>query len=322
MERAEILAQAGRWTDTDGIAALATVIETWGSAPRAAGSLLAVSRRGGFVGSVSGGCVERAVIEAAQEAIDDGRHRVLSFGVADAEAWALGLACGGRIRVLVEPVTRTPDFTAWELAVSDGRAVLRETDLDSGTNTLRYPADGAAAALFADDRARLSADGRRFLNPFSPPLRLVLVGAVHIAEPLARMAAIAGYAVTVVEGRRAFARADLFPEAALRNGWPADVLPGLGLDRRSAVVTLTHDPKFDDGALAAALSTPAFYIGALGSRKTHAKRLTRLAVAGFEPAALARVHGPVGLDIGAGTPGQIAVAILAEMTAVLHGRLS
>ncbi|PWR21013.1 XdhC family protein [Zavarzinia compransoris] len=322
MDRTEILAQAGRWADADGSAALATVIETWGSAPRAAGSLLAVSRRGGFVGSVSGGCVERAVIEAAQEAIDDGRHRVLSFGVADADAWALGLACGGRIRVLVEPVARTPDFTEWEQAVAAGRPAVRATDLETGSNTLRYPDDEAAAAVLAADQAQLSADGRLFLNPFSPPLRLVLVGAVHIAEPLARMATIAGYAVTVVEGRRAFARAELFPDAALRAGWPAEILPDLGLDQRSAVITLTHDPKFDDGALAAALATPAFYIGALGSKKTHAKRLARLAVAGFDTAALARVHGPVGLDIGAGTPGQIAVAILAEMTAVLHGRLS
>lgn len=322
MERAEILAQAGRWADDDGIAALATVIETWGSAPRAAGSLLAVSRRGGFVGSVSGGCVERAVIEAAQEAIDDGSHRILSFGVTDTEAWAQGLACGGRIRVLVEPVVRTADFTEWEQAVGAGRAVLRETDLETGRHALRYPADGEAAVIPAGDRARLSEDGRLFLNPFGPPLRLVLVGAVHIAEPLARMAAIAGYAVTVVEGRRAFARADLFPQASLRGGWPADILPELALDRGSAVVALTHDPKFDDGALAVALTSPAFYIGALGSRKTHARRLARLAVAGFDQTALARIHGPVGLDLGADTPGQIAVAILAQMTAVLHGRQS
>lgn len=322
MDRAEILTQAGRWVDADGSAALATVIETWGSAPRPAGSLLAVSRGGSFVGSVSGGCVERAVIEAAQEAIDEGRHRVLSFGVADKDAWAVGLACGGRIRILVEPVARTADFTALEKAVTAKRAAVFETDLETGQHALRYPGQGEASAILAADRAVLSEDGRLFFNPFAPPLRLVLVGAVHLAEPLARIATLAGYGVTVIEARRAFARPELFPDATLLPGWPSDALPGLGLDQRSALITLTHDPKFDDEALSAALATPAFYIGALGSKKTHAKRLGRLTVAGFDTAALARVHGPVGLDIGARSPAQIAIAILAEMTAVLHGRLS
>ncbi|MFA5120368.1 XdhC family protein [Zavarzinia sp.] len=322
MERDAILDQAASWAGRDGIAALATVIETWGSAPRPAGSLLAADRTGNFVGSVSGGCVERAVIEAALESMDEGRHRMLEFGVADADAWAVGLACGGRIRVLVEPLPAGGEFEALRRALAEKRAAVFDTDLETGRHALRYPeGDAAAAAVIAKDRATLSEDGRHFLNPFTPPLRLVLIGAVHIAEALAPMAALAGFAVTIVDPRRAFARPERFAGATLATGWPDEVLPGLGLDERTALVTLTHDPKIDDVALVNALSSPLFYIGALGSGRTHAGRLRRLAEAGFDAAALSRIHGPVGLDIGARSPGQIAVAILAQATGVLNGSL-
>ncbi|RJF89827.1 XdhC/CoxI family protein [Oleomonas cavernae] len=322
-DRDDILGHAVRWAEKDGIAALATVIETWGSAPRPAGSLLAASRAGTFVGSVSGGCVERAVIEAAHEAMDDERHRVLSFGVANADAWAAGLACGGRIRVLVEPVQPGAALAQLLGAVAHKRAVVRETDLDTGLQTLRFPeGDAAAATVLNRDQAGLSEDGRIFRNPFNPPLRLVLVGAVHLAEPLTHMAALAGYAVTIIDPRRAFARAERFAGAALEIGWPAEILPDLALDSRTALITLTHDPKIDDDALIAALPMPLFYLGALGSVRTQAARRQRLALSGFEEAALARIRGPVGLNIGARSPAQIAISILAEMTAVQCGRVA
>lgn len=180
--------------------------------------------------------------------------------------------------------------------------------------------EAVARVLRADQAEVLEADGGEvLLEPHNPPLRLVLVGAVHIAHPLAAMAQLAGFAVTVVDPRRAFASAERFPEHALVTRWPDDAIRELAPDARTAVVTLTHDPKLDDPALIAALRTPAFYLGCLGSRKTHAGRLERLAAAGFDAAALARLHGPVGLAIGARAPAEIAVSILAQIIAALRG---
>ncbi|MGH6976981.1 MAG: XdhC family protein [Stellaceae bacterium] len=172
----------------------------------------------------------------------------------------------------------------------------------------------------ADDRSTLieTPDGKVFIEVFNPSLRLMIVGAVHIAQPLARMAAMAGYAVTVIDPRSAFASAERFPGVELSTEWPDDAMTGLKPDRRSAIVTLTHDPKVDDPALIAALKSQAFYVGALGSKKTHAARLKRLADAGFKDADFTRIHGPVGLDIGAVSPAEIAVAILAQITATLR----
>ena len=164
-----------------------------------------------------------------------------------------------------------------------------------------------------------SVDGRElFIQIWAPPLRLVLVGAVHIAQPLAPMAALAGYDVTVIDPRGAFATRDRFPGITLSDDWPDDALAALAPDTRTAIVTLTHDPKLDDPALDAALRSPAFYIGALGSRKTHAKRADRLRALGHGDDALGRIHGPVGLDIGASTPAEIAISILAQITATLR----
>jgi xanthine dehydrogenase accessory factor len=159
----------------------------------------------------------------------------------------------------------------------------------------------------------LDGGGEAFVEPFNPPLRLVIVGAVHVAQPLAAMAARAGFAVVVVDPRRAFATEARFPGVALARAWPAEALAALGPDGRTAVVTLTHDPKLDDPALEAALGSPAFYVGCLGSEKTHRARLERLGARGFDAAALARLHGPVGLRIGAKTPAEIAVSILAQI---------
>jgi xanthine dehydrogenase accessory factor len=179
---------------------------------------------------------------------------------------------------------------------------------------------GQIRAAIADDKSRTieTSLGPVFVEIWNPPLRLVVVGAVHIAQALAPMAALAGYKVTVIDPRSAFASAERFPNVEIVADWPDDVLPGLQPDKRTAIVTLTHDPKIDDPALKAALGSDAFYIGALGSRKTHAKRGERLVEAGFSPAEIARIRGPVGLAIGALTPAEIALSILAEITAVLH----
>lgn len=202
--------------------------------------------------------------------------------------------------------------------------VVLATRLTDGSQKLIHPSDKqdenwlieAIHEALATDKSRIviAPDGAEwFLNAFNPPLRLIVVGAVHIAQPLARMAALAGYDVTVVDPRTAFASSERFPGVALSTDWPDEAVSALAPDARTAVVTLTHDPKLDDPALKAALASPCFYIGALGSRKTHGSRLERLRAAGFDDGALARIHGPVGLSIGAKSPAEIAISILAQI---------
>ncbi len=196
-----------------------------------------------------------------------------------------------------------------------------ENGLAEGVPALDRAILDAAAAAQRDDRSRTveTADGSRlFLHVFNPPLRLIVVGAVHIAQALAPMAALAGYAVTVVDPRGSFATADRFPGVELADDWPDEALAALKLDARTAVVTLTHDPKLDDPALHSALRSACFYIGCLGSRRTHAARVERLRQAGFDARSIGRIHGPVGLDIGARSPAEIALAIMAEITATLR----
>jgi xanthine dehydrogenase accessory factor len=302
-------------------AALATVVETWGSAPRPRGSQLAISREAEIAGSVSGGCVEGAVVAEGLEALDDGRPRMLEFGVSDAEAFAVGLACGGRIRVMVEPVGvgsgPGPELlerlvaarAAREPVVYAVRPEAWERRLVTGPGDPLWPA--AEAALVSD---RSGFEGEWFLGVHNPPLRMAVVGAVHIAQALVPMARIAGYDVIVIDPREAFASEARFPGTALSHDWADEALAAFGLDSRTAVVTLTHDPKLDDPAIAAALRAPVFYLGCLGSPRTHAKRVERLKAAGFGEAEIARIHAPIGADIGAQSPAEIAVAILAQLT--------
>jgi xanthine dehydrogenase accessory factor len=290
-----------------------------------------VREDGAFTGSVSGGCVEGAVIGEAQAALKAGKVRNLKFGVSDTDAWAVGLACGGTIEVHVAPILGTAQqvlVRELERAREQGRAAVLATELTSGESRILYPDTGAAAdGLTAsagvqarrDQSATVEVDGKSwFLTVFNPPLDLAIIGAVHIAQPLSRIARLADYAVRIIDPRTQFASAERFPGITLVHEWPQDALASPALGPRSAIVALTHDPKFDDPALAAALRSPAFYIGALGSRTTHARRLDRLKAQGFSDTELARIHGPIGLDIGARSPPEIAVAILGEMTAILR----
>lgn len=308
-ERALGLVQAGQG------AVIATVVETWGSAPRQVGAQMVVSGAGEMSGSVSGGCVEGAVVLAATEALETGQARLMEFGVSDDEAFAVGLACGGRIRILVEPVggVLPVDLLADLVAARAARRpVALVVDLESSARRLvdatAYP------ERFRMDRSGLEEDGRHFIHIHNPPLRLFVVGAVHIAQALVPMAQIAGHDVTVIDPRPAFGSAARFPDVALVEDWPDEALAALGLDARSAVVTLTHDPKLDDPAIMAALGSDIYYLGCLGSGRTHAKRAARLEAAGYGADQIARIHAPVGLDIGARGPGEIAVSVLAEIT--------
>ena len=305
-------------------AVLATVVETWGSAPRQAGSQLAIAGDGTFMGSVSGGCVEGAVVSEAADALADGQARLLTFGVSDDQAFAVGLACGGTIRVLVEPVGQALPERLLADIVAARAARLAVAYLVNTKTWERQLSDGTTGPRSVAVETRMRADrsgmedGDWFVAIHNPPLRMIVVGAVHIAQGLLPMARACGYDPVLIDPRGAFGAAARFPGEVISDDWPDAAMLALHPDTRTAVVTLTHDPKLDDPALIAALASPAFYIGCLGSSRTHAKRLDRLRSAGVTDAEIARLRAPVGLDIGAKSPAEIAVSIMAQITQTLR----
>ena len=331
----EVLDDIARWlADGERDIALATVLTTWGSAPRKAGAKMAFTAGGAAIsGSVSGGCVEGAVIEAGGQVLGGGQPCLLRFGVADETAWGVGLACGGTIEVFVErlDVAAYEAARRWVAAGTSGALLTAVAGPDEWLGRKAIVEGGAvvagslAPALDADtvaladaarhaQRVTVAGDIELFIDPIRPAPALVMVGGAHIAVALARLARVLGYRTVVVDPRRAFGSAARFPDVdRLVQAWPDKALAENPLTTESAVVTLSHDPKIDDPALRAALSSDAFYVGALGSRKTHAARRQRLAAAGFDEAQLARIHAPIGLDIGADNPEEIALAIMAEV---------
>ena len=298
-------------------AAIATVVETWGSAPRPVGSRLAVSGESEIEGSVSGGCVEGAVVVEALDALEDGQPRLLTYGVSDDEAFAVGLACGGTIRVLVEPVGRAipePMLADLHARAEAHDPVAYTVNTETWDRRLAEPED-------YPDRFRADRSGfeeSTFVAVIPPPLRMAVIGGVHIAQALIPMARMAGFAPYLVDPRGAFASEERFPDTDLSHDWPNEALEAWGIDARTAVVTLTHDPKIDDPALRVALRSDAFYVGSLGSKRTHGKRVDRLRAEGFTEEEIGRIHAPVGLDIGARSPAEIAVSVLAEVIGALR----
>ena len=238
--------------------------------------------------------------------------RMLEFGVSDDEAFAVGLACGGRIKVWVEPVAAMGEALLAELV--DARATRRAVayEVDIGTGVRRLVGPPAHAERFRTDQSGM--EGDLFVDIHNPPLRMIVVGAVHIAQALLPMARMAGYDPVLVDPRPAFGAEARFPGERIVEDWPDDALEALGLDARTAVVTLTHDPKLDDPAIIKALRSDVFYLGCLGSNRTHAKRVARLSEAEFSETEIAGIHAPVGLNIGARGPGEIAVSVMAEIT--------
>jgi xanthine dehydrogenase accessory factor len=316
MQHDQIPEIALEWHRAGRGAVLATVVETWGSAPRQIGSQLAIAGDSAIMGSVSGGCVESAVVAEAQEALADGKPRLLTYGVSDETAFHVGLACGGTIRILVEPVGNAlPASMLADLvnARAERRAIAYGVNLETFARRLVGPEDPVIAARLRADRSGVE-DSGEFIALHNPPLRMYVIGAVHIAQALVPMARLAGYDVAVIDPREAFASDARFPNETLLTEWPDEALASLGLDARTAVVTLTHDSKLDDPAIHAALGSKAFYLGCLGSTRTHARRLDRLRAAGVSEADIARIHAPVGLDIGARTPAEIAISVLAQIT--------
>ena len=316
--------QALDWHRAGKGAVIATVVETWGSAPRPVGSQLVISGEGEIAGSVSGGCVEGAVVAEALDAIDSGKASVMSFGVSDDEAFAVGLACGGEIKVAVEPVG--PHISGEMLAelVADRSArkmVALAVNPTTWERRLIRPGDADPLSEAVATRARADKSGFEdawFIGLHNPPLRMVVVGAVHIAQPLLSMARLSGYDPILIDPREAFGSSARFPGETIVHDWPDEALSAHGLDPRTAVVTLTHDPKLDDPAIRTALRSDCFYLGCLGSTRTHGKRVERLKEDGFDQEAIARIHAPVGLDIGSKSPAEIAISIMAQITQTLR----
>ena len=304
-----MLRQARDWFAAGHRVWLVTVIDTWGSAPRPSGALLALRGDGAIAGSVSGGCVEDDLIERARcgERVD--APTLVAYGVSRDEAARFGLPCGGSLRLLQEPL----GDAAWidDLLARTARheLVARELDLASGRVTLEAGARGDA----------FSFDGQRLHALFGPRWRLVMIGAGQLSQVLAGMALALDFEVVCCDPREELRLAWDVPGSRFSGEMPDDLLAALEIDAHTAVVALSHDPKLDDLALLEALKSPAFYVGALGSRSNTARRKQRLALFDLSSAEIDRLHGPIGLHLGARTPAEIAVAILAEIVAVRHG---
>src|SRR5437868_3420190 len=307
------------WLEQGDPVAVATVISTWGSAPRPAGSRMAISQSGKIAGSISGGCLEGEVFEQAQAILKGKPASLFHYGVSDDLAWTVGLSCGGEVDVLIEPLAQV--HRDLMTALEAERPVVLKSDVGQtpGARELLTPADPAVPDLLQRENP-VRRDGV-FLEPFPRPPELFIFGGSHVAIPLTRLATALGFRVTVVDARSKFADHQRFPEARqVIHAWPDEVLKDLPMDGSTYVVILTHDPKFDDPTIQAALKGRPRYIGAIGSKKTHRERVARLTTAGVKPAALDRVHAPIGLDLGAQTAEETALASLSQMVAVRHGK--
>jgi xanthine dehydrogenase accessory factor len=338
----DLLSDYDRLSATGRQVGRAVVTSVWGSAPRPEGACLIATADGTIAGSVSGGCVETATAMEIAEAIARGTPKLITFGVSDERAWEVGLACGGTIRVFIEPTLRPEILTEARgpggsvvATVVEGddvgaALVLHDDGKESGTlppgvdrDVVREAARKALSHGTSStvDIAGANGVSRVFLEAFPRRPTLVIFGGVHIAAALVPLAKALGYRTVVADGREAFLSRERFPDAdELVLAWPEEAFAKIGLDAATFVCVLSHDPKFDEPALEIALRSQAAYIGAIGSRKTQAKRRDRLKAAGFSDSAISRLHGPIGLDLGGREPAETALAILAEMTAVRHGK--
>ena len=297
------------WMEQSRRVALVTVVETWGSSPRPVGSWLAVRDDGQVVGSVSGGCVEDDLIARVQSEIMPAlKPQTVLYGVSKEEAARFGLPCGGSVRVVVEPHPSLEGLRQLRSRVAEKRMSLRVLDMASGDFEIR---DASRADHFRFD-------GKHMDCVHGPRWRLIMIGAGQLSQYLCQMALAADYQIVVIDPRDEFAEGIQFPGVEFTRGMPDDELIRLGIDNHTAVVALTHDPKLDDMALLEALKSPAFYIGALGSRANTAKRKERLKLFDLSDEEIARLYGPVGLFIGAKTPPEMAISILAEITAAKY----
>lgn len=306
----EVVRSAVNWTEAGYRATLGTVVHTWGSAPRPVGAMLVVRDDGQVMGSVSGGCVEEDLIDKVKaRAVAAERPELTTYGVTQEQATRFGLPCGGTLQIVLEPVSK-------ESKLKDLLAVIERHELSARFLDMKTGKVRLEPGKWSD---LLEFDGKVLKTVHGPRWRLLLIGAGQVSRYLAQMAQALDYHVTVCDPREEYADGWDFKEVPINRGYPDDVVLAMNLDAHSAVVAVTHDPKLDDAALLEALKSPAFYVGALGSKKNNDVRRKRLAEFDLAASEIARLRGPVGLKIGSKTPPEIAVAILAEMTAVRRG---
>jgi xanthine dehydrogenase accessory factor len=306
----QVLKSAREWLQSGHRVVLATIVKTWGSAPRPIGALTAIRDDGMVEGSVSGGCIEDDMIARvrSRDLVQD-KPATTSYGVSAEEAQRFGLPCGGTIELVLEPLGPGSGLDELLARVQRHELVKRRLDMETGRAEI-------TAGKWSD---QLAFDGKALVSIHGPHWRLLIVGAGQLSKYLAQMAQALDYKVTVCDPREEYADTWDVPGVQLTRDMPDDVVLAMNLDAHSAIVTLTHDPKLDDMALLEALKSPAFYIGAIGSKKNNDARRLRLADFDLSQREIERLHGPVGLKIGSKTPPEIAVAILAEMTAIKNG---
>jgi len=306
----EVLRHSAEWIEAGRRVLLVTVVRTWGSSPRPEGAMLAVRDDGHVVGSVSGGCIEDDIIDRVRrDGLTATQCEAVTYGVSADEARRFGLPCGGTLQLVTEPLTRESGILALLREIEAGHLVTRRLDLGTGFATL-HPARATDSLAF---------DGRVLSTIHGPRYRMLVIGASQLSKYLAQIAVGLDYQVTVCDPREEYTETWDIPGVTLVRTMPDDTVHAMRLDERCAVVALTHDPKLDDLALMEALKSPAFYVGALGSRANNAKRRVRLQEVDVTEAEIARLHGPIGLYIGSRTPPEIAISILAEITAVKNG---
>jgi xanthine dehydrogenase accessory factor len=306
----EVMRSAVKWLEAGHRATIGTVTRTWGSAPRPVGAMLVIRDDGHVMGSVSGGCVEDDLIEKVKaHKLAAGKPAVTTYGITNEEATRWGLPCGGTLQIVLEPVTKESKLGELLEIIERHELVARFLDMESGA--VRLEPGKWSDALEFDDKVLKTVHGPRW--------RLLIIGAGQTSRYLAQMAMALDYHVTVCDPREEYAEEWNLPGATLVRGYPDDTVVQMNPDAHLAVIAVTHDPKLDDAALLEALKSPSFYVGALGSRKNNDARRKRLAGFDLSAGEIAKLHGPVGLKIGAKTPPEIAVAILAEMTAVRRG---
>jgi xanthine dehydrogenase accessory factor len=306
----DVLKRSAAWLDEGRPVLLVTVVKTWGSSPRPEGAMLAVRGDGLVVGSVSGGCIEDDIVDRTRRlGMKQTICEAVTYGVSADEARRFGLPCGGTIQLVLEPLTRDSGIRALLREIEAGHLVSRRLDLMTGESTL-HPAQAVDGVSF---------DGKTLTTIHGPRYRMLVIGASQLSKYLAQIAVGLDYQVTICDPREEYTETWDIPGVALARTMPDDTVRAMQLDERCAVVALTHDPKLDDLALMEALKSPAFYVGALGSRANNTKRRERLREFDVTADEIARLHGPIGLYIGSRTPPEIAVSILAEITAVKNG---
>ena len=306
----DIFTPTSIWLKNKEKVALATVISTWGSAPRKVGGQMAINNFGEIIGSVSGGCVESSVITEAKKAIEDRKIKIKDYGISDDMAWEVGLACGGELKILIQPLEEND-----EIILKIAKKISKREPI-----TLIVNCKSGAREIVENNSLNfkkisfLDKENQFFYHAVSPKPRLFVVGAGHISQSLVSMAHITGYEVILIDPRDHFANKKRFPKCKIINEWPDDALENFNLNQTSHLVTLSHDPKIDDPALIKVLNSKIGYVGSLGSKRTHEKRINRLNSNGIDKEKLSKIHSPIGLNISSKTPEEISISILAELT--------